>query len=528
MPLRVLFITLEFSAATFSGNGVCAQSQVRALTKQGHKVLVISGRPADCKDPPKPQGATQLHEVPLPSWGRLDRQSPWQEFAAACTRLGALVSGFQPQVVWGVDWTSLHPYYEISGRLHPPEELDSGALPYVFMNYRVFSRSVRRESESDTEREFLQAKESEAVQAASLVAALGLSDAGYIHEHLMPASLPQEKRVKPVVILPALRSDLADLPLPDDVIPHLPPARSNSNALRLYSSMNGLALSDSSDESAQPDLLSGLAPSQQDRSRPQTPEAEGSRTNLAAQEALPSLDEESSDWGVGPSKPKAAAGVAALQADCRLAGEGGPAPQLALVGKRIYLTCCVRLSPEKEPLRFVDLVEQLARSGALQQHQITPVLVGSAKSAFADLVRAKLQAAWPSSLLMDKFLGPAELAELYSCTRLNFHPCTYDAYGMTIVEAASQGAPTLVDHNKDVGATDLLSPEAGEVLTADYGLPKAELARLVADLLRPESAEALMKVGARAASKARQWTEPALGEVMTEILAGVVDRKPDQ
>ena len=35
-------------------------------------------------------------------------------------------------------------------------------------------------------------------------------------------------------------------------------------------------------------------------------------------------------------------------------------------------------------------------------------------------------------------MGPAEMADLYSQTRLNVHPCTYDAYGMTIVEAASQ------------------------------------------------------------------------------------------
>jgi hypothetical protein len=31
-----------------------------------------------------------------------------------------------------------------------------------------------------------------------------------------------------------------------------------------------------------------------------------------------------------------------------------------------------------------------------------------------------------------------ELAdEVFSSTRLNIHPCTYDAFGMTIVEAAS-------------------------------------------------------------------------------------------
>lgn len=34
--------------------------------------------------------------------------------------------------------------------------------------------------------------------------------------------------------------------------------------------------------------------------------------------------------------------------------------------------------------------------------------------------------------------------QVYAATKLNVHPCTYDAYGMTVVEAASQGAPSLV------------------------------------------------------------------------------------
>ena len=37
---------------------------------------------------------------------------------------------------------------------------------------------------------------------------------------------------------------------------------------------------------------------------------------------------------------------------------------------RSLLTCCVRLSPEKEPQRFVELVEALAASGLLQQLQV--------------------------------------------------------------------------------------------------------------------------------------------------------------
>ena len=58
---------------------------------------------------------------------------------------------------------------------------------------------MRRVSESEEEREFLRRKEAEAVAAASLVAALGLSDADYIYRHLMPATVPLDKRIKPEV-----------------------------------------------------------------------------------------------------------------------------------------------------------------------------------------------------------------------------------------------------------------------------------------------------------------------------------------
>lgn len=37
---------------------------------------------------------------------------------------------------------------------------------------------------------------------------------------------------------------------------------------------------------------------------------------------------------------------------------------------RQYLTCCVRLSPEKEPERFVTLVENLAGKGSLQKLKV--------------------------------------------------------------------------------------------------------------------------------------------------------------
>lgn len=59
----------------------------------------------------------------------------------------------------------------------------------------------------------------------------------------------------------------------------------------------------------------------------------------------------------------------------------------------------------------------------------------------------------------------------------HIHPplCRYDAYGMTIVEAASQGAPSLVQGGGHVGATDLLSEAAGEVLCTDMDVPVSQV-----------------------------------------------------
>jgi glycosyltransferase involved in cell wall biosynthesis len=53
-------------------------------------------------------------------------------------------------------------------------------------------------------------------------------------------------------------------------------------------------------------------------------------------------------------------------------------------------------------------------------------------------LKERLLAAWPAAVVQQRFMGPAELAALYRATRLNVHPCSYDAFGMTLVEAASQ------------------------------------------------------------------------------------------
>ena len=73
--MKLLFISLEFSARTFSGNGIYARSQVRALAQQGAEVLVLAGKPADHDQEAVLEGACGLIEV---------SSAPCQWFALHC------------------------------------------------------------------------------------------------------------------------------------------------------------------------------------------------------------------------------------------------------------------------------------------------------------------------------------------------------------------------------------------------------------------------------------------------------------
>lgn len=90
---------------------------------------------------------------------------------------------------------------------------------------------------------------------------------------------------------------------------------------------------------------------------------------------------------------------------------------------RRYLTCCVRLSREKEAHNFAALVAALAASGALARAGVTPALVGDGPDAeYAASVRAAVLHAAPHARIVASFLPPAELAAVFDETVLNVHP----------------------------------------------------------------------------------------------------------
>ncbi|KAL4423282.1 hypothetical protein ABPG77_004551 [Micractinium sp. CCAP 211/92] len=202
----------------------------------------------------------------------------------------------------------------------------------------------------------------------------------------------------------------------------------------------------------------------------------------------------------------AATAAGAASADGQQLGTRGVGSAPPGAHSRRYLTCCVRLSAEKEPHRFVDLVLELQRRGALERLGVVPLMAGSGwQTPYGREQRARVEAGAPQCMIHDQFLGPSELAAIYAATLLNVHPPTYDAYGMTIVEAASQGAPSLVQGGGHVGATDLLRAEAGEVLVCDMEQHVEQLANLVEALLAERAR--LAAVGRAAQGRARSWCE---------------------
>jgi glycosyltransferase involved in cell wall biosynthesis len=200
---------------------------------------------------------------------------------------------------------------------------------------------------------------------------------------------------------------------------------------------------------------------------------------------------------------------------------------------RKYITCVVRASREKEPHRFVDLICELQRRGTFSRCNLVPLVAGAGWAVQNDTDKGndnaidyvsklcqRLASCVPNCRVMKQFLGPREMADIYAQTLLNIHPCHYDAYGMTVVEAASQGAPTLLDGD-GVGAAELLRPDHGLCFSVD--LRNASVAMLADEVERLLNDPALlMRVGTAAMKMAREWTEEANGRALATVLRDAI------
>ena len=130
-------------------------------------------------------------------------------------------------------------------------------------------------------------------------------------------------------------------------------------------------------------------------------------------------------------------------------------------------------------------------------------------------VKARLRAAFDSAVIISDFMGPPSLAAVFSATALNFHPCAYDAYGMSLVEAAAFGAPSLVNGGATIGAAQLLPGAQGASFELQLSGASDEAVALAA-LGFLEDRTRLEAVGAAARERALQWSEAAYGAGLHE------------
>jgi len=186
-----------------------------------------------------------------------------------------------------------------------------------------------------------------------------------------------------------------------------------------------------------------------------------------------------------------------------------------LFARRPIIACVARQSPEKCIQRFVKFAEMAA--GVLLELNLTVVLAGAASDIkYAQKARERLLKAVPSAIIIDRFLSPKELGAVFAHTVLNFHPSYYDAYGMTIVEAAAFGAPTVVA-GPSVGAFRFLGEDGCMHVDMDEAdeniFSESSLDTIVKFLLECLKNDASWKrLSSVAEQKALAWDEKSYGE----------------
>ncbi|CAB9516303.1 Glycosyl transferases group 1 [Seminavis robusta] len=192
--------------------------------------------------------------------------------------------------------------------------------------------------------------------------------------------------------------------------------------------------------------------------------------------------------------------------------------------RKCFIACVVRLSPEKNTRRFVDFLK--ATRAFWKDRNWIPLLAGAASDpTYATLVKQELRdVCGDGCVIVDSFLSPASLAAVFACTILNFHPCSYDAYGMTIMEAAAFGVPSVVAEGNHVGATIHVGNGASIQVPMndcdddDDGIAEQAVETIVATLRDTAKLDA---VGKLARQRALAWDEDAYGRALLDHIASL-------
>ena len=445
---RILFISLEFTYSPFSGNGVLARSLISGLLRRTNEEIelrVICGRPhpstndlvssndVSLEKCDNTNNRLEIWPVDLPReclWKRLDRYGPWKEFVQGCTCTTSYeyndnadysrrVQEFEPMEVLAIDWHGMLVWNELCNILwkdgngkdvvHHPNNNSRSWCPsgvrVCYYNFRVYSASLWDHPQTSSSSETIHASDDENdeqfyIQKEQLSCRLA--------DLILCLSEHDRQCLQHLIKQDTLLSS-EEITMKANSIQILPPP--------LRGDILELASRDDSSE-----LISHLP--------------------AEAQTAIQQLSQYTSLFDTATIR----------------------------MPSRIFITCMVRLSPEKTPHHFVSFLKKLGGIQFLKSARLIPLICG-AKSVhpsyaqsvlhdFVSLCSSEPSHPWPY-VVIDRFLGPKEMAAVFSCSAINLHPCLYDAYGMTVVESAAFGAVSIVNKGGRIGATSLLREGVG-------------------------------------------------------------------
>jgi hypothetical protein len=170
------------------------------------------------------------------------------------------------------------------------------------------------------------------------------------------------------------------------------------------------------------------------------------------------------------------------------AGAPLPPPPPGVLPGSLLITSLGRLSPEKNAAAVPPFLRAVAAAMTAKQAQCLLLGAPGADAEYAAGVKMGVVVSdAPPPIVPPRLFGPAELSGALAIAAINLHPSLTEAYGMTIVEAASWGVPSLVhvpsscSGKTDVASFDALAAGAFRVRVDDSA----------AALLNEEHADAL-------------------------------------
>ncbi|ETO26699.1 hypothetical protein RFI_10435 [Reticulomyxa filosa] len=145
-------------------------------------------------------------------------------------------------------------------------------------------------------------------------------------------------------------------------------------------------------------------------------------------------------------------------------------------GNRKYILCCVRISPEKNMMVFIDMLPYLQMERFADKN-VSLFIVGSCNDVrYKQTLVSKLEhysKQYHIPYVMHEFLQVDEFSVILRSSIVNVHTSLNEPYGMTIMESAAFQTPSIV-HFQNIGAEEMMKKRTSSpsVFYSDLRDPK--------------------------------------------------------